>query len=473
VNPSASASLGRRWVLLSIGIASMAGLTIVLAGPASVLGLVVAALLVVTAARMPGILLAAYLLVPFYKGAVQPYSPVDITVVLAALNAIQIVPVLLDRHRSRHVAGTGILLWAAIGMLVVGGVLWAPDQGLALDHAASYVALVVLPLVPAALRVGSEPRHMHQFLWTLFAMGCLTAILGLVLLSGTDRLTVLGQNTIQVALIALLVPVLGATFVASEGSLPVRAFTIVAVPAALVTAVASGSRGPLLALVLLAGYGGVRYLLGSTPGRARRLAIVAAVTVGSILIFWVAVSSLPVISTHRYASLGDFIQLGLAGSATAAAGDTSSVARTQLFGAAVAMFQDQPLIGAGTSGFQAVSPQLLGYYAAYTAYPHNAVLQFAAEYGLVGVSLFVALILVAFSRRLPQNVAADATRWVLLYFLMEAMVSGDIISNRFAWGLVLLLLLMEAAPVARTRAAAVDRAERGSQASAPAISAPT
>ncbi len=79
----------------------------------------------------------------------------------------------------------------------------------------------------------------------------MTVVLGLVQMTGTRRLVVLDMNTIQTARVALLEPLIGVAFVWRERWRSLRILAIVLVPAAILVAVASGARGPLLALVIL------------------------------------------------------------------------------------------------------------------------------------------------------------------------------------------------------------------------------
>jgi len=61
-------------------------------------------------------------------------------------------------------------------------------------------------------------------------------------------------------------------------------------------------------------------------------------------------------------------------------------------------------------------------------------LEVAAELGIVGLALSVCLVLTALRRRLPLNAASGTIRAVFLLLLIEAMVSGDIFSDRMTWG---------------------------------------
>jgi O-antigen ligase len=432
-----------RWGLLALVIAAISAALVVMA-PIAALVIVACTVALVGAVVTPGLLFAAYLLVSFYKASVQPFSPVDITVLLALLNALQIVPVVLDR-RQRSISTRGLTLFVALAALVLAGALYAPDQNLALNHVATYWALVFLPIVPAAMRVGSNPRYLREFLWAFFGMGIVTVTLGLTQLSSDQRLVVLGQNTIQTARAALLAPLIGVTFVLQERGLIGRAIAVVLIPPAVVIALASGSRGPLLALVVLALFTAARRLSRPRTVNWRVAGIGLAVTLASIVVVSSAASSLPSEATRRFGSLADFVQSMVSEDPTVAtggsvAGETSAGARVAFFGVAISLFEERPLLGMGTAGFGASSRRFLGYT---ELYPHNAVLQFAAEYGLVGLAIFAGLTYLAVTRRLGSEKSHGAARVLFLFFFLNAMVSGDIFSDRETWGLLMLLLLID------------------------------
>lgn len=420
---------------------------IVIGGPA--IGILAFLVLPVTVVfvRFPGVLLAAYLLLAFYKGGVQPYSPVDVTLILATLNTLQIIPVIRDR-RARPISTSGVILWIALSLLVVAGILYAPDQDLAVDRAIRWWALVVPPILAGGLRVGSDPRYLRQFLWSFFGMGVLTVGLGLTQLSDVERLTVLNANTIQVARAALIVPLLGIAFVL-HGRYPLPKLALLfLVPAALVVALASGSRGPVLILAILAGLGLLRYLSQPHSLDWGRVGGAALLAIASVALTLSVASALPGAALSRFALLGEFVSSGLSGGLTTSVGDTSAGNRVVLFEAAGDMFANHPLLGVGTSGFEALSPRYLSP-DELEAWPHNAVLQVAAEFGLVGLALAIGLVTIAFTRRLPPGPASTALRVLFAFFFLNAMVSGDIFSDRETWGLLMLLLLIEAPKVAR------------------------
>jgi O-antigen ligase len=431
--PSRSGALSLTTLaLVGLSSAAAAAFGVLFGSWTTVVVLIVAIVATCAAVLRPGVLFAAYLLIPFYKGAIATASPVDITVVLALLNAAQIIPVLRD-HRPRDVSRAGSVLWVAIGVLVLAGVLYAPSQKLALQSAVTYWALVALPIFPATLRVGSDPRYVREFLWTLYGMGVVAVVLGVAQMSSTTKPTVLGMNSIQLGRAAVLVPVIGVSFVIREGTGLLRTAAIILIPLAMIVAFSSGSRGPLLALVVLGVLIAVRFSASLHRANLRWVAGIVSVAIASILVVALVAPGLPSASLERLATFADVAQSTLSGDVGALSVDPTSSQRVELFGFAWSMFQDRPILGAGTAGFMALGPR--GW-----TYPHNALLQIAAEFGLIGLVLFISLALVALTRQLRAGNAARTVRLLLAFFLLSAMVSGDIFSDRDTWGLLALVL---------------------------------
>lgn len=413
---------------------------VALVGPVISLMLALGAAVGMVSIFMPGVLFGVYIFSGIYKAALQPYSPLDTTVVLALLCALQGVPLILH-GKPGTVSRTGMMLLLGVGFLYLGGTLYAPSQDIALRHAATYWGLGLLPILPAAIRVGSRPGYIRQFLWTLFALGVPMAIVGLLQLSSSQRLEVFGSSTIEVSRTALLVPLVGVGFVLRQRGMLVRAFTLILIPATVVVAVASGSRGPLLALVTLWGLQAIRNFSRSRRIDWRVGAAIASVTLASFVALSALGEALPNVATSRFSLFEDFLVRIVNGDSITSVGDTSSGRRVVLFEAAASMFQERPLLGFGTGGFEAASPRFTG--PPYYAWPHNAVLQFAAEFGLVGVALFSGVVWLALRRPFPRDQLGNAVRVALTFFLLNAMISDDIYAGRPMWGLLALVLLID------------------------------
>ena len=433
-----AASVRTATIVLGAGIPAAA--IIALAGPPAALLLTGGLVVVLATIFAPGVVLALLLLVPFYKGAAQAYVPVDITVLLAVLNLVQLIPVLRDRRRiDRSVIG--LVLWGTLPLLLTAGILYAPDQDLAISRAATFVALLFLPALPAAFRVVSEQRYLRQFLFTIFGLGALTVVLGLLALSRTERLLVLGTDTISVSRAAILVPILGLTFVARDAHRWIRLLATALIPLAIIVAIASGSRGPLLVALIMAATGATIRIARVRTIDWKVARTIAALTIGFGVILAVAAPALPSSSIGRFTLLWDFAQGEVLGDRTPG-GDASSGARLDLFGAALKMFSDRPIAGYGTGSFEVISRQILGPNQP-NAYPHNAVFQFASEFGLVGLFLFLGLITIGLGRPLPPHASSSALRILFVFFLLNAMVSGDIFEDRITWGLLVLMISLD------------------------------
>jgi O-antigen ligase len=138
------------------------------------------------------------------------------------------------------------------------------------------------------------------------------------------------------------------------------AFLVIALPATLL----SFSRGGYLALVVIG-------LLLAASHRAR------AWLVPAIVVLTVAVSRIPPVASR----LGHEVNL--------ADPNNSLQERIRLWGATFRMLKDHPVFGSGLSGFkQTIDAYRSGVYSEELIYPHNIVLNFWTETGLLGLAAF-------------------------------------------------------------------------------------
>jgi O-antigen ligase len=377
---------------------------------------------------MPGVLLAAYLLIPTYKAAVQPWIPIDITLGLAILNAVQVFALLL--YRDIGLTRRGLIVWMAIAALITAGALYAPNQSLALELVGQWWFLVVAPLTAAA-RVAMKRTYLIQFLGVIVVLSSVAIGLALtqtLALASEERLQVLGDNTIQSARAVLLFPLIGAAyFLRTRGRAGWLALPLL--PIGVYGALATGSRGPLLAFVATIVLLGVS--MATRRPASRRMAVVSVVAVLTMGALVVAVDLLPSVSLERIGLLFESI-----GGGTAAGGSINT--RATLFGLAVSAFEGQPVLGVGTGGFASIAREtitLSGY-----EYPHNTLLQIAAELGIVGAALALYMVVLAFLAPTPPTVTWFAVRGLAAFYVLNALVSGGLYEERMLWGLLLVLL---------------------------------
>lgn len=430
---------------LAVAVAAALSAVLVVAGPMFVALVGAGAIALIVTVHYPGILLAAYLLVPFYKGAVQPYSPLDITVVLAVLCFLQIVPLMRSGILLRAPRRL-IVLWTLMAMTVLGGVLYAPDQEIGLFQAITFISLITVPLVLAAMRVGASERHVRHLVWTYALMGIITVLVGLIAPTEGERLELMGTNTFQTARAALLVPLILVSVIPAVSNLPMRLAAVAFGATAVLVALSTGSRGPIVALLLLGAIAVVRLLTRPQSVNIRLVSATAVFTVLAIAMIVSGAIDIPRAATFRFEVLGEFIAQSVSGDSPVA--DTSTSARLRLYSAASMMLEANPLLGAGTGGFQVESPEIL-WPADGDEYPHNAILQLGAEHGVVGIAIFIGLTVLALTRPVPAGSYGHIVRVLFLFFLLNAMFSESIHETRQVWGLMVLLALMDLPPPAR------------------------
>lgn len=385
--------------------------------------------------RLPGVLLAAYLLIPFYKGFLQEFIPVDLTVALAFANCLSLLTGVALREPLR-IDALGLSLWVALGALMAVGVMYSPDGPLAVETLVQWLALVAVPLL-AVLRVGGSMQATRQFLWTLFAFGCVMVVVGLLALAPGQRLVVLGTNTIGVARASLIVPITAFGFVLHSRRTGLRSTALVMVPLSLLVALASGSRGPVVALLVVGLVAGVMRLRsgGASLRIAAPVMAVGLAAAGGLLFI-----DLPTASLARY----DLLVASLSGEGSDAYLDASLESRLSLYQLALSRFADGPFFGHGTAAFEATGGTF--------EYPHNLLLQFAADFGILGLGLILGIVGVASLRSPGQSHEWAAIRGLMFFFLINAMISGDAYAERSVWAFLLLSLLMPAADAAARRA---------------------
>jgi hypothetical protein len=406
--------------------------------------------------RAPGVLLGAFLLIPYYKASIGGLFPVDLTVLLALINGFQLAVMAVTGFRYRGSRAL-LVLWLLLGILVLAGVAWAGDQSVGLSLAAMWWALVLVPSA-AAIRVASESRFVNQFLATMLIAGVAIVVVGVPGLLGDSRLRLFGENTIQTGQITLIVAIIAAAWFVRVGPPAAGWVVVLVVPLAFIESIATGSRGPILAIgvVLIAAALRALVVRRRLSGHDLRIALVGGAAVAALAL---AIDRLPGEALARFARFG-------AGFGSGGTVDTSIGAREELFALAGRLFLDRPVVGTGTGGFAAYAQSQAEFTAHF--YPHNDALQVAAEFGILGLVLFGAFVTFALVRRIADEPRWWTIRWLALFMLVNSLVSGDVYTDRLFWGLLVILI---AAPAIASPAG--SHPTDATHADVPAIRAPS
>jgi len=252
-----------------------------------------------------------------------------------------------------------------------------------------------------------------------------------------------------------------AVFVLLVSSVPwMRVLAFAAVPLVAVALLASGSRGPVLGLVV--GLGVLLVLTVQEPTARRRVGLVIA---GVALAVLFVPQLVPGQDVGRALSIFSGTSEGV-----------STNGRSGLWSAAWTMFNAHPLIGAGTGSFGFVEPLEL--------YPHNILLEAGAELGIVGVLLVVGTVLggaVQLRRAWaahssgPDRAQASLVAALLASAVTNASLSSDLTANEGLWlvaGLAVGLARRHDAPLLALDPLAMMRSRRTPRGTRPFV-APT
>lgn len=187
-----------------------------------------------------------------------------------------------------------------------------------------------------------------------------------------------------------------------------------------ITFVSSGSRGPVIGLVVA--LPSVLLWRAASPAMARRLAW-SLLAVGALAVVAV-VALVPPQATQRSLSIFQTTQ------------ETGDTSRIVLWGEAVNAFASNlthTLVGVGTGGYAALSTTG-------AHYPHNIVLEVGSELGVLGLLALAAFVISVFVRLLRLVAAGgESAGWsgllltLFVFSLVNAQFSGDIPYNSGLW----------------------------------------
>lgn len=306
----------------------------------------------------------------------------------------------------------GLLLLARLGSSTVA-------YGTGIDYAGFKLRLFVagnVVLLLAGILIGRRGRWFDAFVVVTLLVAVASAILlvkqlasgqvnnsigGRLAISPDENPIFLGRRSAQGLLLASFLTL-------SARSAGLRLLGLGVIPLLAVSLLASGSRGPLLALVvgLLVLFG---VLLRDPSARQRMLLIAGGALIAAIIV----PQLVPGQNITRTLSVLFGSQGGL-----------SSNGRFHLWGEAYRTFLHHPVIGIGTGGFARIEPTEL--------YPHNVILEAAAEWGTIGVILvggFIASGFAVIARVFRRAQGADRQRAALVAALFAASFVNSMLSD--------------------------------------------
>ena len=358
--------------------------------------------------------------------ALQDVLPVDYLLVCMAVCGL----VGLYRLKAAGRRATALI---PLGLFLAGsaiGVLSSSNSPYALNK---YVTFAMICLVAAAIAtLKDQSRLSRPLMICLLVVG--TASSALLLAFGaptmTGRFSLFELNPIGLARATGLSLVIASSLLIAtprtKWRLDAVSLWMIIGTLGLVATVSTGSRGPLLSSVVALVCVAAVTFRSKGPGVVSLLLLVAFVAAG-----YRAVLSFGGTGLDR---LESGVESG----------------RTDLYAQTWNIISEQPILGIGWGNF----PLYIFDYASDdgTLYPHNILLEIWMEGGLLSLLGFIALstfALVRAYRASRDSSWALVTLAILVYSLMNALFSSDVVGNRLMWVLLVVGLLSESAKAPR------------------------
>jgi len=370
-------------------------------------GIAIAFLLI----RHAEITLALFFLVGLVKGDPSlAESPVDLTVMTAAIIGVSAAWKLLASGKRIELPKEYFFYLPLLSMMCI-SLAYTPNVPAGAVKALRFICLTGIGIVGPFIFFDTT-KKIRRFFYVLVIGGIALAINSLSMLGNGKRFVApSGLNTelgaaSAVALIliwALIFPRIG--FLWRVLFYPVLGVLVIAL-------LGSGGRFANVSAALCIFLAAIlcKPLL-------KDIAIMCGVAVIALPMFWIPSASYQYLDSLRHPALA----MGT---------------RSDLMALGVKVFSEHPLLGVGVDGFRFVSPNPITY-----NFPHNIVLELGAEMGIIAALSFVLIAFTSFResiRQLSVQATPDAALvrtvfLLLIYVLLDSMISGDINDLRFMW----------------------------------------
>lgn len=353
--------------------------------------------------------------------------------VIAALGLVVLLgPVILAEQRLLPPTGRipGARAIACLFVVLLGSTLWSrPSPGLVEAIWDVVVLLICLGFLAFALRLSRDTVVTAIAMATLVA-GTIYAVAGLA--APAARVAAFGGGPNVFARVTGI-GILAGIFLASRQVGRRRGYLVALIPVMAVATVLSGSRG-----AMAGASAGTLALAATLPRRAWRR-----------IIFWTILATpvLLLVNQRFGASVSHTVQTRII---RLTLQERYTSGRAPVLQDAWALFLERPFHGWGIHGFEALRGADTGF-----TYPHNLVLQLAAETGLLGLTAFAAVLIVTVATVRRGLWREPTVAWALAsatLVLVASQFSGDYYDSRFAWVFLLIALSASRLPGTDRRA---------------------
>lgn len=272
------------------------------------------------------------------------------------------------------------------------------------------IIALMLVMAPSTSRSISANFELAMRLILLIAIGTSVLLFFLGEPDVSGRISLWGLNPISTGRVTgLAVVILSAVLITRVRNIAPFWLALLAIPIATIATFQSGSRGPILAILVSLAV--VLLVAGPTKTFISRVLVLCFLGVGTFLLF-----SSNVLEDTRITT-------------------ADANGRDILFGAAIEEIVTNP-VGIGWGNFYLELPNFPRV-DAYTLYPHNIFLEIGVEGGWFALVTFVILVFLAFRNlffgvRDGSNIATIVLA-ILIFTLVNASLSSDFLGNRLLW----------------------------------------
>lgn len=355
--------------------------------------------------------------------------PVDIAVFFLLLTFISIVfKVVIKKSINKSVLLPIISLIVVYAVLLISYII-SPSEVYATDKILKFT-IVTIPTIIFSLFLFDNKLSLYRFFMSLAIISFTLSLFSMpFILQRGSSLAFIGFNGGNYQGLARLngvgLIILVFIFLTESTTKKMQVISLISALVVVFVLFASGSRMPIVAFFIAFGYllsnsinlrGGVIYIR-----KGMRLLL---------LLLILAIGTLPIIIKNGFFETIIYRFMVLF---TEDSGGASSSGRIDRFSSAFEMISESPLMGKGLGSFPI-------YFNEYDVpdYPHNMIIEILAEIGIVGLMAFsiffvISLIRIVNLHRIHKRFIPTlgmVTVGLFIYYLANAMVSGDINSNR-------------------------------------------
>ncbi|WP_347241445.1 O-antigen ligase family protein [Thermus sp.] len=366
------------------------------------------------------------------------WVPIDITLLFLGLSILSaLFLIILRRTKVYKTAFEGVMLYLAFSSWISFTLIWAPNDPYATDKVVRVLTLVFWAYAGAALIIANKPERVARFYFLLVLAAVWLAVESWLVYINSGSTEphlerVLGGNYLGVGrVVGMATNILVAGLLLGKERGFFKTFLLIMLLFFFITLLIIGGRGPFIATLMSIF---IAFLLAKKPFKF----MLFLLTMG--VLFSLASEVAPLTTLYRLQILLE-----------EPSGGTSAEGRLRRIEGAWEQITRAPVLGQGVGSFY----WYYGDPSLERDYPHNILLELAAETGLIGFSLFVFLVLFSIRQiewaKIRQRPLHFVAILMLVNTLLNAMFSGDIPDNRLLFTVLGLLTGFSGVPRALSR----------------------